>query len=95
VVGAESPDNVDTYVNTLIVRRCDLVLAVGAAETASAVRQAPAFPASRFAVVGASAAGTNIARIDGADPAAVTAEAKALLVEAFDGRFAPGPVAAS
>ena len=51
VSGPDTPANAVPYVNTLVQRRCNLVLAVGPAEVAAVRTQAPTFSAVRFVVV--------------------------------------------
>ena len=92
VVGAESPDNVATYVSTLVIRKCDLVVGVGGAETAALLAAAPADPTIRFAVVGATAQGANVASIATSDAQIVRGSVKQLLVRAYHGGFTAGPV---
>jgi hypothetical protein len=92
VVGPESADNVGSYLSTLIVRNCDVIFGVGAAETAAIADQAAHFPAKRFAVLGATASGPNVASVPSAAPEALVAGAKAILVKTYQGHFAPGPV---
>ncbi|MGH3636962.1 MAG: hypothetical protein ACRDTS_23335 [Mycobacterium sp.] len=48
------------FVNTLVQRKCDLVLAVGASEVAAVAAQAKVFPSARFVVVGSATAGGNL-----------------------------------
>lgn len=92
VVGAESPDNVATYANTLLVRKCDLVVAVGSGETAAVLDVAAANPTIHFAVVGATASGANVASIAASDANSVRGLTKQLLVRAYHGGFSAGPV---
>jgi hypothetical protein len=92
VVGAESPDNVSTYVSTLVVRKCDLVVGVGSAETAALLENAAANPTIHFAVVGASAQSANVASVATPDARDVRGLVKQLLVRAYHGGFTGGPV---
>ena len=51
VAGPDTPANAVSYVNTLVQRRCDLVLAVGPSEASAARDQAAVFPKTAFVVV--------------------------------------------
>jgi hypothetical protein len=74
VVGEQTSENALPYLNGLIQRRCDVVLAAGPAEVAAVLADAGQFPAVRFVVVGAGAAGGNVTGVDGSDPAGLRAE---------------------
>lgn len=52
VSGPDTQANAASFVNTLVRRKCDLVLAVGESQVAAAEAQAKAYPAQRFVVVG-------------------------------------------
>lgn len=62
VAGPDTVANAIPYLNTLVQRRCDLVLAVGAAEVGAVEAQARAFGSARFAVVGGPA-GPNVSTV--------------------------------
>ena len=59
VAGPDTEANAVAFVNTLVQRKCDLVLAVGGSEVAAVEARAKAFPAARFVVVGSPVAGTT------------------------------------
>lgn len=91
VAGAETSENVAAYVGTLVVRKCDLVVAVGSAETAAVLKESHGFPAVHFAVVGAAAQGANVASVESSDAQRVRDLVKQLLVRAYHGDFTAGP----
>jgi basic membrane lipoprotein Med (substrate-binding protein (PBP1-ABC) superfamily) len=91
VVGPDATDNAATYLNTLIVRHCDLIVAVGPAEVAAVSAQAPSSPSMHFAVVGGGEGAANVAAValkTDADTAAIVA---AVVKSAVHGSFAGGP----
>ena len=80
VYGDDSVANAVPYVNTLVQRKCDLVIAVGASEVGAVRQRAAAYPAVRFAVLG-SGAGGNIAAIAPAGAEAVSGEVDRLVAK--------------
>ncbi|MEV4442894.1 BMP family ABC transporter substrate-binding protein [Streptomyces sp. NPDC049577] len=61
VFGPDTTANAVPYVNTLVQRRCDIVISVGRSETAAAQEVAARTPKARFVVVGdGKAAGANV-----------------------------------
>jgi hypothetical protein len=60
VSGPDTEANAVVFVNTLIQRKCNLVLAVGASESMAAQAQSKVFPAVRFVVVGSASASGNV-----------------------------------
>lgn len=79
VSGPDTEPNAVAFVNTLVQRKCDLVLAVGDSEVAAVAAQAKAFPAQRFVVVGSAAAGANLTVVPaGAAQAVQTAVTQAV-----------------
>jgi hypothetical protein len=60
VSGPDTVANAENFVNTLVQRKCDLVLAVGVTEASAVQARAKAYPAVRFVVVGSGAAGGNV-----------------------------------
>lgn len=60
VSGPDTEANAVAFVNTLVQRKCDLVLAVGDAQVAAVEAQAKAYPAAHFVVVGSGAAAANL-----------------------------------
>jgi basic membrane lipoprotein Med (substrate-binding protein (PBP1-ABC) superfamily) len=63
VSGPDTVANAESFVNTLVQRRCDLVVAVGDSEVAAAEARAKGFPSARFVVVGSGVADGNLAVI--------------------------------
>lgn len=61
VYGPDTAANAVPYVNTLVQRRCDLVVAVGASQAAAARQQAAVFPKVRFVVVDDGPSAGNVA----------------------------------
>lgn len=76
VNGPQTEANAATYVGTLVVQQCDVIIAAGAAERAAVIAAARQFRSVRFAVAITSAgpvagAAANVEVVAG-DPAAVT-----------------------
>jgi basic membrane lipoprotein Med (substrate-binding protein (PBP1-ABC) superfamily) len=80
VYGGDSRANAVPFVNALVRRKCDLVVAVGASEVAAVLQRAAAYPGVRFAVVGAGS-GQNVTVIAPASADATTAAADRLVTE--------------
>jgi basic membrane lipoprotein Med (substrate-binding protein (PBP1-ABC) superfamily) len=78
VSGGDSVDNAVPYVNTLVQRKCDLIIAVGADEVAAVERRAATYPATRFAVPGPKGA-RNISAMAATSADGFTAEADRLV----------------
>jgi basic membrane lipoprotein Med (substrate-binding protein (PBP1-ABC) superfamily) len=74
VYGEDSVANAVPFVNTLVQRKCDLVIGVGASEVAAVLQQAATYPGVRFAVVG-KGSGQNVTAIAPASADAVTGAA--------------------
>ena len=78
--GPDTPANAEVYINTLALRGCSLILAVGQAPTQGARDRASAFPGLLFMILAAPAATTasgqapNLTSVAAADPAAIRAE---------------------
>jgi hypothetical protein len=78
--GSGTPANADVYINTLALRGCSLILAVGQAPAQGARDRAPAFPGLRFITLNPPATTTapspqaNLTSLTAADPAAIRAE---------------------
>lgn len=79
-----------SYANTLIARRCDIILAAGVAPTHAVSAVAAANPTRRFLVIGSITPAGNIAVIQ-PGPTVQAAVAKAL-IDAFHGHFSAGVV---
>jgi hypothetical protein len=63
--GPSTMDNVAPYLNGLLQRRCNIVLAVGSPQVAAVDLQAPKYPNVRFLVIGGHATGANITEVSG------------------------------
>ena len=97
--GPDTPGNADTYVNTLALRGCDIVLADGALPDQGIADRAAAYPKLRFiAIAGPATAGptgspaptptashANVTTIAEATPAAMSAAVQSALVHANPG----------
>jgi basic membrane lipoprotein Med (substrate-binding protein (PBP1-ABC) superfamily) len=83
VAGDDSIANAVPYVNTLVQRRCGLIIAVGSSEAGAIQQRAAAFPAVRFAVVG-SGSGQNLTAISSGSPETLTAAADQLVASITD-----------
>lgn len=85
-VGPGDAADVQSYLNTLLQRHCDVIVAVGAQQTAAVAALAGANLAAHFVVVGASSSGANVASVTGtADE--VAAAVRRDLVASNAGRF--------
>ncbi|HZU55099.1 MAG TPA: hypothetical protein VFA06_04470 [Actinocrinis sp.] len=94
VTGGGSPDAAVVSLNTLALRGCGLIVAVGDSQVSAVWRQARTFPARHFAVVGGLmlAEDGNVAVIESRSPDTVVSQVAALARNAVAGRFASGPV---
>lgn len=73
VDGPETVENARSYLGSLVLGGCDLVVAVGQAQVGAVSADAAAYPDLRFVVVGGGAAGGNVSRIEGETPETVSA----------------------
>jgi hypothetical protein len=80
VAGEDSAANAVPYLDTLVQRRCGLVIAVGASEVGAVRRQASAYPGTRFAVIGAGTGG-NVTAVAVTGANAVSAQVDALVAK--------------
>ncbi len=78
VSGGDSVDNAVPYVNTLVQRKCDLVLAVGANQVGAVRQRAATYPAVRFAVPASTGSG-NVSAMAATSARDLTAEADRLV----------------
>ena len=83
--GTPDAANVQSYLNTLLGQRCDVVVAVGEPETAAVAARAAAYPAAHFVVVGAASSASNVAPVAGGGD--VAAGVRRLILAAHAGRF--------
>jgi hypothetical protein len=87
VIDGVTAADASPYLAGLIERHCDLVLAVGAAQTAAVAAEAAKHPSVRFVTVGGGTPAANVSVVDAATPvqvrnqiaAAVTAAARAVI----------------
>lgn len=82
VAGPDTAANAVPYVNTLVQRRCDLVLAVGPSEVAAAREQAATFPKVAFVVVDAAPSKGNVTAVAPGKSADVTTAVQSLVTTA-------------
>jgi basic membrane lipoprotein Med (substrate-binding protein (PBP1-ABC) superfamily) len=82
VSGADTAANAVSYVNTLVQRRCDLVLAVGASEVSAAREQAAAFPKTTFVVVDSGGSKGNVTAVAPGKGADIAAAVQTLVTNA-------------
>jgi basic membrane lipoprotein Med (substrate-binding protein (PBP1-ABC) superfamily) len=60
VIGEQTKQNALPFLNSLVQRQCDVVLAVGAAQVDAAEAEAKHHPEVRFVVVGGEAVAANV-----------------------------------
>ena len=82
VAGPDTAANAVSFVNTLVQRRCDLVLAVGPSEVLAAREQATSFPNVAFVVVDSGASKGNVTAVAPGKGAEVTAAVQTLVTDA-------------
>lgn len=80
VAGPQTEQNVQTYVNTLATRQCDVVVAVGALEVRGVLARASAFSGQRFVVVADVAQEANVVVVPPGSAASVEAAIRRVLV---------------
>lgn len=80
----------ETYVNTLVARGCDVILAAGPVPVRVATEAAASSPARHFILVGDGPSAGNTIVVRSAKPSA--AAVANVLTDAFHGRFTPGTV---
>jgi len=79
VIGEQTPANAATYLATLAIGGCDLILAAGPAPAGAVDANAASYPAVRFVVVGAGKAQANVTRVTEPDPAGTTEAVRGLV----------------
>ncbi|MEV6738586.1 hypothetical protein AB0N14_17320 [Streptomyces sp. NPDC051104] len=87
VTGEQSAGNARPYLNGLLQRSCDVVLAVGRAEISAAAQTAPGYRKVGFVLVGTGGgetAGANVTRLDTGDT--LRADVAGAVERAVDGR---------
>jgi len=94
-IGSSDADNISTYLNTLLQRRCNVVLAAGAPQVAAVVAAASSAPATHFIVVGVPSSGGNVASLVAGGDEAVTGAVARLIGDAVGGRFSGWAAGAS
>lgn len=85
VPGPATAANAVSFVGSLVVRKCGVIVATGAAEQAAALADAPRFPAVRFVMAGGGtsgpAGGANVALVSSAQPGLRNAVATMLVAD--------------
>jgi hypothetical protein len=84
VSGPDTAANAVPYVNTLVQRQCNLVLAVGSSQVAAARQQAAAFPKVQFVVIDKGTSTANVTTVAPGKDADVTAAVKGAVTQAAD-----------
>jgi hypothetical protein len=82
VDGPATAENAVPYVNTLVQRKCDLIIVVGAAEAAATRSQASVFPNARFVVVGSGSPARNVDVLEPSSDRAVSSAVETLVIRA-------------
>lgn len=82
VEGTDSVANAVPYVNTLVQRRCDLVLAAGTTEVAAAQDGSKQFSHVHFVLVGSGSSGGNVTFVPNHSTAQVTADVAKIVTDA-------------
>lgn len=82
VDGAQTAENAQTYLASLVQGRCDLVLAVGDAQLAAVAATAPKHPDLRFVSVGGTVTSANVSVVEETTPNQVRDQVSALVKEA-------------
>jgi len=72
VTGDQTAANAATYLATLAIGGCDLILAAGPAPAAAVDANANAYPGTRFVVIGAARTHSNVTPVTATDAAATT-----------------------
>lgn len=86
-LGAQTLDNAETYINTMALRQCRAIVAVGTLPTQAAELRADAFPSVSFVLVAVASQQTkrpNVTVIAPASAETLTASVSAVLVDDFD-----------
>ncbi|MCU7724928.1 hypothetical protein ODJ79_14470 [Actinoplanes sp. KI2] len=83
VAGDQTPANAATYLATLAIGGCNLILAAGQAPAAAVDANAASYPAMHFVVVGAAKTQANVTKITEPDAAATTETVRTLVDKAL------------
>ncbi len=89
VIGSDTAANAASYLDTLALSKCDLVVAAGNAEVAALGTQAKTFPGVHFLAVGVVPGASNVAA---GSAAAVTASVSGAVQAASAGKFSGSAV---
>jgi hypothetical protein len=84
VYGPNTAANAVPYVNTLVQRQCDLVLAVGPSQVAAAREQASAFPKVQFVVIDGGSSSGNVTAVAPGKDTDVSSAVKTIVMTAAD-----------
>lgn len=88
VPAPDTEASAEPYVNTLALRKCTLLFAVGASEAAAVNARAAAYPSQRFVVIGAGTSAGNIEVIPLDSDRGVRAAVANVIEQAVSGRSA-------
>jgi hypothetical protein len=87
VPGPATAANATSFVGSLLVRNCGVIVALGAPEQAAVITDAPRFPAVRFVIAGGGMAGpvggANLAVVSSA-PSGLRSAVRAMVVADVD-----------
>ena len=84
VYGPDTAANAVPYVNTLVQRQCNLVLAVGPSQVAAAREQAAVFPKVQFVVVDGGSSSGNVTAVPPGKGTDVSSAVKGIVMKAAD-----------
>ncbi len=84
VYGPDTAANAVPYVNTLVQRQCNLVLAVGPSQVAAARQQAGAFPKVHFVVIDGGSSSGNVTAVAPGKDTDVSSAVKNIVIDAAD-----------
>nr|MDT0658574.1 hypothetical protein [Micromonospora sp. DSM 115978] len=82
VSGPQTAENAEGYLASLIQSRCDLVLAVGDAQTAALTARAGQYPDDRFVLIGGGQSASNVSVVDSGDSELIRVTVRNLVTEA-------------
>jgi basic membrane lipoprotein Med (substrate-binding protein (PBP1-ABC) superfamily) len=88
VTGPATRDNATPFLNSLIARHCDLVLAAGQPQTDAVRAAVVSYPDRHFVAVGGSGGAPNLAVVPAGPADQVAARVRAVVADAVHGTFA-------
>jgi basic membrane lipoprotein Med (substrate-binding protein (PBP1-ABC) superfamily) len=92
VAGPDTEGNAVPFVNTLVARHCDLILAVGSSEVKAVAAVAGAHRDTHFVVIGTSSTLSNVAAVEAATGSVTSNLVSSVVSRAVNGNFAGGSV---